>query len=423
MEGKTRLLCGALTLALLCALALPPGSALTPVRAQDPAPSSSPPTQRRPRRVPEPVPAQPTPTPQQPLPQPTTAPSPAPAYVPQPGEEMERVETNLVNILFNAEDRERHFVTTLKADDIRVFEDNAPQQVANFERETDLPLSLAILVDVSLSQLKTLPDEKDAAHIFVESIVRPDRDRVAVISFARDATVEQDLTDAVARLQHAIDVVQIAPPFNETAEEIVATGTTPDAARAAAEAAAARAANDRPITSTAIWDTIWATTNEIMAATPERTRRAIILLSDGADSSSRLKKEDAIDAAVKSNTVIYSIGIGDADFDEGALKKIAERTGGRAFFPEDEPRLRAAFAQIQTELRTQYLVSYAPTNKAHDGTFRQVRIDVVNTELQKQKLRLTYRRGYYALPPAPPVPARPRPHGQRLTKPPPRRKH
>jgi VWFA-related protein len=383
-----------LALAFVCALLLP-GRAFMPAHAQDPAPAQK----QRPRRVADPV-ATPTPATYQ-------------------DEDVERVETNLVNILFNAADKDRRFITTLKSDDIRVFEDNAPQQVANFERETDLPLSLAILVDTSLSQLKTLPDERAAAHIFVESIVRPDRDRVAVISFARDATVEQDLTDDVAKLQHTIDVLQIVPPFNESAEEITGTGPTPEAARAAAEAAAA---HDRPLTSTAIWDTIWATTNEIMAATPERTRRAIILLSDGADSSSRLHKDDAIEAALKHNTVIYSIGIGDDDFDGGALKKIAERTGGRAFFPEDEQRLRAAFAQIQAELRTQYLVSYAPTNKAHDGTFRQVRIDVVNPELQKQKLKLTYRRGYYANPPTPPPAARPRPAGQRLTKPP-RRKH
>jgi Ca-activated chloride channel family protein len=417
MRCKARLWCGALLLALVCALALTPGRVLSRASAQAPVPAPP----RRPRRVPEPPTQQPTPTPQ-----PTVSPAPAERNVPRdvmpPDEDVERVETNLVNILFNAADRERHFITTLKPDDIRVFEDNTPQQIAHFERETDLPLSLAILVDVSLSQLKTLPDEKDAAHIFVESIVRPDRDRVAVVSFARDATVEQDLTDNVAKLQHAIDVMQIAPPFNELAAEVEGTGTTPDAARAAAEAAAARAANDRPITSTAIWDTIWATTNEIMTETPERTRRAIILLSDGADSSSRLKRDDAVEAALKSNTVIYSIGIGDDDFDEGALKKIAERTGGRAFFPEDEQRLRAAFAQIQAELRTQYLISYAPTNKAHDGTFRQVRIDVVNPELQKQKLQLTYRRGYFANPPAPPTPARPRVPGQRLMKPT-RRKH
>ncbi|MFL6209917.1 MAG: VWA domain-containing protein [Pyrinomonadaceae bacterium] len=415
MRCKARLWCGALLLALVCALALPSGRVLSAVRAQEPVQAP----QRRPRRVPEPPTQPPQPTP---MPQPTASPAPAERNVLAPGEDVERVETNLVNILFNAADRERHFITTLKPDDIRVFEDNRPQQIANFERETDLPLSLAILVDVSLSQLKTLPDEKDAAHIFVESIVRPDRDRVSVVSFARDATVEQDLTDNVAKLQHAIDVMQIAPPFNELAAEVEGTGTTPEAARAAAEAAAARAANDRPITSTAIWDTIWATTNEIMAQTPERTRRAIILLSDGADSSSRLKRDEAVEAALKSNTVVYSIGIGDDDFDEGALKKIAERTGGRAFFPEDEQRLRAAFAQIQAELRTQYLISYAPTNKAHDGTFRQVRIDVVNPELQRQKLQLTYRRGYFANPPTPPAPVRPRAPGQRLTKPL-RRKH
>jgi Ca-activated chloride channel homolog len=412
MRGKVQLLVGAAVLALVCyALALP-----GPRRAHAQTGAAAP--------------AAP---PQAPAPQPPATPTPADtstpgqADAPPADEHMERVETNLVNVLFNVVDKERRFVTTLAREDVRVFEDNTEQAITNFEQETDLPLSLAILVDVSLSQLHTLPDEKAAAHLFVQSIVRPERDRVAVVSFARDATIEQDLTDNLTKLQHAIEVIQIAPPFTEPAEgnggindTPPAPATTPTPAAAASPAANAPADN-RPMTSTALWDTIWAASGEIMAQTPEGTRRALILLSDGADSSSQLKRDDAVEAAIKNNTVVYSIGIGDADFDEGALKKIAERTGGRAFFPEDERQLRVAFAQIQQELRTQYLISYVPTNKAHDGTFRQLRLDVVNRELQKQKLKLTYRRGYYANPPAR-TSEQPRPPRQRLPQPPPRRK-
>jgi VWFA-related protein len=106
------------------------------------------------------------------------------------------------------------------------------------------------------------------------------------------------------------------------------------------------------------------------------------------------------------NAVVYAIGIGDDDFDENALKKLSERTGGRAFIPEDEIDLNAAFGQIQQELRTQYLISYSPTNKARDNTFRQIRIELANPELRKQKLKLTYRNGYFARPPS--AAARPR---------------
>ena len=94
--------------------------------------------------------------------------------------------------------------------------------------------------------------------------------------------------------------------------------------------------------------------------------------------------------------------IGDSDNYDGiekdTLRKLSERTGGRAFFPKDEWDLRAAFAQIEQELRSQYLVAYSMTNKKRDGSFRKVQIEVVNPELRKQKLRLTYRQGYFAVP-------------------------
>jgi VWFA-related protein len=170
--------------------------------------------------------------------------------------------------------------------------------------------------------------------------------------------------------------------------------------------------------STALWDAVWVTSNEVMKQTSERTRRAIIILSDGGDNSSRLKREDAVEAAIKSNTVVYSIGIGDEDFSEKNLKRIAEQTGGRAFFPEDETQLRAAFAEINQELRTQYLVAYSPTNKVRDGGWRKIRLEIVNPQLKDQKIKLTYREGYFATQRAAAPPKREHAPQERLKRPP-----
>jgi VWFA-related protein len=225
-------------------------------------------------------------------------------------------------------------------------------------------------------------------------VLRPDRDKAAIVSFTGDATIEQDLTGDRASLHAAIDRVEIPEPA--TKDEIFAYD------QAEREIARTGVDNNNPGLrgSTAIWDAVWATATDMLSQTPERTRRAIILLSDGVDSTSRLKKEAAIEAVVGVNAVVYAIGIGNDEFDEGALKKLSERTGGRAFIPEDEIQLNIAFGQIQHELRTQYLISYSPTNQARDNTFRRIRIDLVNPELRKQKLKLTYRNGYFARPPS-----------------------
>jgi len=143
------------------------------------------------------------------------------------------------------------------------------------------------------------------------------------------------------------------------------------------------------------------TIEQLLAKAPEGTRRAIVLLSDGDDTSSSVKKQDVIDFAVKSDVVIYSIGIRDAGFpegklDAGALRKISDHTGGRAFFPAQPAELHAAFAQIDQELRSQYLIAYSPTNKTRDGSYRRVKIEVVNPDLRKNKPQLLYRQGYYA---------------------------
>lgn len=353
--------------------------------------------------------------------QPAVSPSQEPTPVPpvgagaQEADEVVTVETNLVDLPLSVTDRNRRYVTTLKPEDIRVYEDDAPQEIATFQREADQPLSLAILIDTSGSQELTLPDEKEAARVFVNAVIRPEKDKAAVISFTGDATVEQDLTGDRATLQAAINRVRLSPVTTRWEQEEYL-------AAAAAKGIDLEAARRTLPGSTAIWDAIWATSNEVMASTPERTRRAIILLSDGLeDSSSPLKKDDAIEAALKANTIIYSIGIGAYELDKGALKKISERTGGRAYFPEDETQLNAAFAQIQQELRSQYLITYSPLNKTRDSSYRRLKIEIVNPELKKQKLKLAYRQGYFARPPAPTAPLKPATN-RKLAKPPRRAK-
>jgi VWFA-related protein len=123
------------------------------------------------------------------------------------------------------------------------------------------------------------------------------------------------------------------------------------------------------------------------------------LLSDGVNTFGSKKFDDAVQAALKNEAVIYSIGVGDdmyGGIDEGVMKKISERTGGRAFFPRDEAELRKAFTQIQIELRSQYLIAYEPANQKRDGSYRKIQIQVVNPELSKQKVLLTHRQGYFA---------------------------
>jgi VWFA-related protein len=324
---------------------------------------------------------------------PKTAPTPQPTP-PEDEEviqedEVVRVETDLTNLLFTAVDKQKRFITTLRQEDIRVVEDGVPQDIFTFARQTELPLSLAIMIDTSISEERTLPAEKAAASAFIDSVIRPDKDEAAVISFTGEATLEQGLTGSVSRIRRALDRVEFVPPSGYIGGGLGGPGGTPPIS----------GRNQTLAGSTAIWDAIWVTSDEVLSQASDKTRRAIILLTDGFDYSSQKKMSEAVDRAVKADAVIYTIGIGDVAYDgvdEGTLKKVSERTGGRAFFPRDESDLRAAFEQIQMELRSQYLVAYSPKNKNRDGSFRKVQIEIVNPELRKQNMRLNYRQGYFA---------------------------
>jgi Ca-activated chloride channel family protein len=320
-------------------------------------------------------------------------PSPTPPVtreeLPQESEEIVRVETNLTSIFFTAADSNKRFVNTLKKEDIRILEDGQPQEIFTFQKNVDLPLSIGILIDTSRSEERTLPDEKAAARAFLEAVMRPNKDEAAIVSFTGEVTLEQGFTGNVDRLRRAIDRVEFVPPSGYIGGGVVVGGTPPISDT-----------NQMLAGSTAIWDAVWASSNELLSdSSAENTRRTIILLTDGYDTISQVKMHEAIERAQKADALIYAIGIGDTyqgGVDVGSLKKIAEQTGGRAYFPRNETELRSAFAQIQTDLREQYLVAYSPANKTRDGAYRRIQIEVVDPEERKQNLKLNYRPGYFA---------------------------
>lgn len=329
----------------------------------------------------------------------SASPSPTPKReeVPQDSDEVIKVETNLTNIFFTAADKNKRFISDLKAEDIRILEDGQSQEIFTFQQNIDLPLSLAILIDTSASEERTLPDEKEAARAFLENLLRPNKDEAAVVSFTGETTLEQGFTGSLDRLRRAIDHVEFIPPSGYVGGGVVVNGTPPISGT-----------NQSLAGSTAIWDAVWATSEELMMQSAEHTRRAIILLTDGVDTSSRMKMHDAVDRAQKSDALIYAIGIGDRysfNVNEGDLRKIAEKTGGRAYFPKHERDLRDAFAQIQRDLREQYLIAYSPSNKTRDGSYRKIEIQVVNPALKQQDLKLNYRSGYFAKTDGPQAPA------------------
>jgi VWFA-related protein len=292
-----------------------------------------------------------------------------------------------VNVLFTAQDRNRRLLTDLKQGDVQLLEDGRSQEISVFARQVDLPLSLAILIDTSASQERTLPEEKAAAISFLETVIRPAKDEVCVISFTGEATLEQGMTNNLERLRRAVGKVRFVPPSGYIGGGVWGGGTPP------------LNGGNQAAGSTAIWDAIWVTSDEVLGPAPEKTRRAIILLTDGVNTYGKKKLDDAVQAALKSEAIIYSIGIGDnfySGVDRGSLNKISERTGGRAYFPKDERELRDAFMQIQDEMRSQYLIAYEPSNQTRDGGYRKIEITLTNQQLARDKVKVTHRQGYFA---------------------------
>jgi Ca-activated chloride channel family protein len=282
----------------------------------------------------------------------------------------------LVTVPFNVTDKRNAYVNDLKKEDMELLEDNKTQNIFSFERQTDLPITIAMLIDISGSESYTLPSEKSAGGRFFSKVLRPNKDLGAVVTFESEAVLVQDLTQSTEKLQQALN--RIRPSVVDAAVGPV-TGTPPIANSSAG--------------STALYDAVYSVSSDLLRR--EAGRRVIILITDGYDTSSTLKIKEAIEAAWKNEIIVYSVGIGDpmaGGVDTSVLKKMASETGGRAYFPRRETDLDYAFNQIDEDLRQQYILSYQPTNEARDGSFRTIQVRVK----EHKDLTVRYRRGYYA---------------------------
>ncbi|HKP85586.1 MAG TPA: VWA domain-containing protein [Blastocatellia bacterium] len=288
--------------------------------------------------------------------------------------------TQLVTVPFNVTDRTNRYVNDLNKEDIEVLEDNKPQEVFSFERQTGLAITIAMLIDISGSEEYSLPMEKAAGRRFFERVLRPRKDLGAVVTFEGEATLIQGLTGDVAKLQRGLDEIRIAVP----SASVRGVGGTPPIN------------GDSRAGSTAIWDAVYSVSTDLLRR--EAGRRVVILITDGADTSSTVKMREAIERTWRSEVIVYAIGIGDPAFgvETGDLKKITAETGGRAFFPRNEEDLDKAFNQIDEDLRSQYVLAYTPANGAKDGSFRTIQLKVKN----RKELNVRHRRGYFAPKPA-----------------------
>jgi Ca-activated chloride channel family protein len=314
--------------------------------------------------------------------------SPLAAQTPSDDDDIVRVNTDVTNLPFTAVDKQRRFVTSLTEGDIRVFEDGLPQQLFTFQRETNRPLAIAFLIDVSVSQQVTLSNEKAAARGFIEKAIQSKKDQVALIPFTGLAFLEQPMTRELLSVYRVLQTIEVAiPAYQGAGRPLTGIPTGPGLP----------APPDEGLT--AIWDAVALTSSQVLGRTQDQRRRAIVLLTDGLDTASRVKRSYAIDQVLAAEAVVYAIGIGDPKgegVNKGAIRELAERTGGRAFFPQKGADLEAAFTEIEKELRTQYLIAYSSTNKRRDGAYRRITVEITNPELKKVGLQLRHRPGYFA---------------------------
>ena len=295
-----------------------------------------------------------------------------------------KVNVDVVQLFFNVKDKRGALIPNLTKDNFEIIEDGKPQTVKYFKAESDLPLTLGIMIDASGSQQRVLGIEQEVGGSFLETILRP-KDMASVFSFDVDVNLLQDFTGSVSRLRKALDGVKINS----------GTGACSNLPGLGGGPIPCPSSGPR---GTVLYDAVYVASHDAFA---QEVGRKMILLTDGEDQGSRLKIKDAIEAAQKADTICYVLLIADRGFygfggygGDSAMKKLTEQTGGRVIEVGNKPeKLKQAFDQIAQELRSQYNIGYTPTNGNRDGSFRKIEIKAKGGEYKIQA-----RSGYYALP-------------------------
>jgi len=279
-----------------------------------------------------------------------------------------KVGVDLVNVLFTVADRKGHLVADLARQDFLIEEDGRKQEIQFFSRENELPLTLGLVVDTSPSVRNVFDQERTAASRFFGQVMRP-KDLAMVIGFDKSVTLFQDFTEDPRLLQRSIDSLELGP--------IMDGGTS-------------------------LYDAVYLATREKLRA--ETGRKAVILISDGEDTTSKVRDEEALKAVHDADTVMYSLAV-DERWPEmrryrgaalrignyGSMKRLSEETGGTFFDIGSRTELTEAFARIDDELRSQYSIGYVSLNTARDGKYRRIKILP-----RDATFRIQARKGYYA---------------------------
>ncbi|HTT22623.1 MAG TPA: VWA domain-containing protein [Candidatus Sulfotelmatobacter sp.] len=272
-----------------------------------------------------------------------------------------KARTDEVNVVFTVMDKHGRHITDLKQNDFRVVDDNKPpEQIRSFQAETNLPLQVGLLIDASNSVRDRFKFEQESAIEFLNQTIHPGKDQAFVVGFDVTPEVTQDFTDRTEALAHGVRDL-------------------------------------RPGGGTALYDALYFACRDklLKSAKGLTVRRAIILLSDGDDNQSHVTREEAIEMAQRAEAIVYTISTnvsGSKGQGDKVLERIADATGGHAFFPFQLRDVANAFAEIQDELRSQYAISYKPADFKFDGHYRTIEI-VAN---DRKNFRVRSRRGYYA---------------------------
>jgi VWFA-related protein len=295
-----------------------------------------------------------------------------------------KVNVNVVQLFFNVKDKKGALIPSLTKDDFQILEDGKAQTIKYFAAESNLPLTLGILIDSSGSQARVLDMEKQVGGEFLSQILR-DKDLAFVIDFDVNVDLLQDFTSSVSLLKTALNSARINTAGGSgMGIPGLGGGTVP---------------TQGAPRGTLLYDAVYLASHDELAQ--QVGRKAMILLTDGEDEGSQLKIKDAIEAAQKSDSIVYVLLCADRGFygiggysGEGEMRKLTGETGGRVIEVGNKfEKLKEGFDQIANELRSQYNIGYSPTNSKLDGTFRKVEIKANNKDYKIQA-----RSGYYAVP-------------------------
>jgi len=295
-----------------------------------------------------------------------------------------KVDVNLVNILASVRNKSGALIGNLEKSDFKIFEDGKEQEIKNFTRETDLPLTIGLLVDTSGSQARLIDIERRAADQFFSKVLRS-KDEAFLIQFGTEAELLQDSTNSPRLLREALNQLRLSVPIGG-----LQPGPVPTMQNQAG---------------TVLYDAVYLAANERLKT--EVGRKAIVVITDGVDEGSKLSRDKSIEAAQKADSIIYSIYYVDraayggrfGTFNMGGggeaeLRRMSSETGGQVFPVSNRLTLDDIFREIQEEMRSQYVITYTPPNPKKDGSYHKIDLRAGNKDYRVQA-----RKGYYAIEP------------------------